>query len=106
MLATAIDLGLLFMIALPVVDAITRHLFAPVNASAFLTVLNSPDIHSNPPRFIRELWQVMKEQHAIQRLVVQNLMQIICIALYIMPFWFHFSSTPGKNAFPTRDPRQ
>jgi uncharacterized RDD family membrane protein YckC len=44
-------------------------------------------------------WKVVFKEHVIDRMLVDNLLQAIFIALYILPFWFYFSSTPGKMLF-------
>jgi len=48
---------------------------------------------------ITALWQVIREQHALERLVTENLLQIAFLALYTLPFWFRFAATPGKMLF-------
>lgn len=99
MLAAVIDLGILFMIALPLVDLVTGYFFAPVNPEKLIRIMNSPELQNNPPQLLSALWKELSEQHAIQRLVTENLLQIAFIALYLLPFWFKFSATPGKMLF-------
>jgi len=99
MVATMIDLAVLFMIALPVVEYLMGHIFPPLNISRAVAILNAPPVAHNPPKLIAAFMQLAREQQAIQRVLVENLLEILCIALYTLPFWFRFSATPGKMLF-------
>jgi uncharacterized RDD family membrane protein YckC len=99
MMAAIIDLGVLYMIALPVVDLIMAHFFAPMDIAPLVEVMQSSDFQNNPPLYITKVLNALQQMHAVQRMVVGNLLQIGFLALYILPFWFHFAATPGKMLF-------
>ncbi len=99
MLASAIDICILFMFALPVVDFMMGQLFPPVNQERLMELLNSPDVKNNSAHMWAAIWEASKEQHILQRMIMENLLQIGFIAFYTLTFWFRYSTTPGKMLF-------
>lgn len=99
MIASTLDICLLFVVALPAVDFFMSQAFPPINMAPIMQVLGSPEITSNPEQLLRALWKVMSEQSFIERFFVENILQVAFIALYIIPCWFRYSTTPGKMLF-------
>jgi uncharacterized RDD family membrane protein YckC len=95
-IASAIDLCLLMLVAAPVSEYLSEHMFDPINADALMTIMPAAtDV------------QIAAEEHVLEQIIlknlpqfiVMNLLQIAFIALYMLPFWFRYSTTPGKMLF-------
>lgn len=99
MLACTVDLFFILLVAVPVVNWSLDYLLTPYTISDIAGLLNGSDLIANPDKFLDTLWQVAKTHHLIERSILENLMQGIFIAAYTLPFWFHYSSTPGKMLF-------
>jgi uncharacterized RDD family membrane protein YckC len=99
MLACTVDLFLILLVAIPVSNWVLDHLLTPFTISDIAGLLNESDLIANPSKFLDTLWQVVKTHHLIERSILENLIQVIIIAAYALPFWFHYSSTPGKMLF-------
>lgn len=99
MLASTVDICLLFVIALPAVEYMMMQIFPPINARRFVDILNSAQYKNDMGAMWFALFKAMKEQQVFQRMIVQNSMQLGLIGIYILPFWMRYSSTPGKMLF-------
>jgi len=99
MLASSIDVGLALLIVVPVVEWLSSLLYAPVNSDAIAGILGGGIDTDNPGPIIKALWKYTLEQHLLQRMVFDNMMQFIGLGLCILPFWFRYSTTPGKMLF-------
>jgi hypothetical protein len=99
MIASTLDICLLFVVALPAVDYMMSQLFPPIDMDRIAAVMQSPEFKTNAQRFAAALWKAMEEQHVVERMIVENLLQVAFISLYILPCWFRYSSTPGKMLF-------
>lgn len=102
MLASTLDLGVLLMLVVPIVEYLMEHMFVPADMNNFIAILGAPGAGNNAPQVISDLWQDVLRQHLLERIIVENLLQIGFIALYILPFWFYFSTTPAKMLFRLR----
>ncbi len=96
LLASSIDVGLILIVAVPFVEWVMQYLFAPIDPTALTSALSVPGAMQSPDKLITELWYNIRQQHVLERAVAGNLLQIICIALYTLPWWFRYSTTPGK----------
>jgi len=108
MMASSLDLGLVLMVALPLVDLIVAQLFAPLDENALMTALGALNLKIDDAHPLSvfwqlshssDLWKVIRQQHVIERMIVENLLQVGFIGLYTLPFWFRYSTTPGKMLF-------
>lgn len=93
MFASVIDIFLVMFIALPVSAKVTSMLYPPLDmgpVSSFVAVPHARD------EALHGLVQMMLEQHVVARFLVTNIIQIVLIALYILPQWFKYRNTLGK----------
>jgi hypothetical protein len=99
MFASFIDLGIVMCVADPLVEWLTQLIFAPVDDESFqrhtMGLATEPDVR----KIIATLYDFVREQHIIERFMVQNVLVALCIAAYTLPFWLRYSSTPGKLLF-------
>jgi hypothetical protein len=95
MAASALDLGCVILVTSSLLQTLVDSIFPPIDPEP-LAALNA--IHDKV-QFVIAVWKVYREQHILERMLVSNLLQVACIAAYTLPFWFHYSSTPGKLLF-------
>ncbi len=94
MLAAIIDvLPIMLIIGFPISQLLDNYLYAPMNMREFLVIFADPH---TPEELNRQLWKTLVDQHIIERNIITSILQIITLALYILPCWLHYNTTPGK----------
>jgi uncharacterized RDD family membrane protein YckC len=96
MFASTLDMGLILLVALPLVQFLMNRLFPPIDFNSVAAIIGPPEVRSNPYKLYPAVWRVIREQHILQRALAQNLMQVAFIGVYVLPFWLRYSATPGK----------
>ena len=99
MIASSLDTALLFMFALPAVDFMVSNMFQPVDMDRITALMQAAGAQADLSNTLASFWQAAREQHLIERIVVENALQVGFVALYLLPFWFRYSSSPGKMLF-------
>ncbi len=99
MLATAIEIGLLLILIVPSVNWIVNQLFVPINPSDMLPIINNWKEQRDMQQLSSNLWGYVKDHSILQRMLTDNILQIMLVAAYVLPFWFKYSTTPGKMIF-------
>lgn len=95
MFAAVIDVVLIMIVALPVCDWAGRAIFPPINPAELAELAAS---HPTNEEAWRGLWQFIINQQMLERFFVTNLVQLVIIGLYILPFWLGSKhNTPGKR---------
>lgn len=93
MLAAIVDAGLVLAIAYPLGATIDGWIFPPLDYSG-LQPLASPDVPQEHKSQI--MMQFMTEQQLLARMMFTNGFQLLLFALYIIPCWMRYNTTPGK----------
>lgn len=93
MLAAIVDAGLVLTIAYPLGAMIDGWIFPPIDYS-LLQPLSSPDIAQDHKSQI--MVQFMTEQQLLGRMLFTNGFQLMLFAIYIIPCWLRYKTTPGK----------
>ena len=99
MMAATLDICILLAFALPAVDYMSSQIFPPMDFQRLIDSTHTEASQADAHAMILSIWNALMEQQFIQRTLVSNLMQVACIAVYILPFWFRYSTTLGKMLF-------
>ena len=93
LLAAAVDITIITLIALPVSQWLQGVFYQPINVQLFAAVLSStmPNVQMNDA-----FWALIRQEHVVQKIFINNLLQLSLVAFYILPFWFKKHTTPGK----------
>lgn len=95
-IAVAIDLFILMPFAIPFINWMTDLLFGPMNMTEMSSMLSQPEFTQNPGKAVPVVLTLVNKYHMVPRALLENALQVICIAAYTLPFWFRYSATPGK----------
>jgi uncharacterized RDD family membrane protein YckC len=95
-IATAIDLFCVMPFAIPLIGLATDALFGPMNINELSTKMNQPELIQNPAKAIMVFLGLARQYHMLERALLDNALQVACIAAFTLPFWFRYSATPGK----------
>ena len=93
MFAAIIDAGIVLSIAFPLGSMIDGWIFPPLDYSG-LQAITSPDI--TPDQKQQVVMQFAADQQLFARMVFTNSFQLALFAVYILPCWLRYKSTPGK----------
>ena len=91
MIASAIDMFMVTLVALPVID----YMMPPVEADIFAPAM-VPENTQDLPKLIGAMLKIVIDNHLIERAAFSNFAQLFFIALYTLGFWFRYNNTPGK----------
>lgn len=95
-MATAIDLMLIMIVAMPTITFIANHLWTPLDPSDLVPLAKEYERSRSMATFIHGLIQIAQDRRLMQQAIFENLMQFLFVASYMLPFWFRYSATPGK----------
>jgi uncharacterized RDD family membrane protein YckC len=93
MFAAILDAGLVLLIAFPLGSMLEDAIFSPVSLAG-LSELRNPALTQDDKMHV--ILNVLSEQHMLARMAITNFLQLSLFALYIIPCWIRYSSTPGK----------
>lgn len=97
--ASAIDILLIMLVAVPVTHWLIAKVLVPIDINDIAPLLRNPETSNDFLKFLHGFWNIAKEKHILQQALFENLLDIIFIAAYTIPFWFRYSATPGKMLF-------
>ncbi|HEU5046736.1 MAG TPA: RDD family protein [Rickettsiales bacterium] len=95
-MATAVDVLLIMIVAMPVINTIAAHLWTPLTPNDFAPLAREYEHSRNMGTFLHGFVQIAQDRRLVQQAFFENLMQFLFVAAYMLPFWFRYSSTPGK----------
>ncbi len=93
MFAAIVDAGFVLAIAYPLGSLIDGLIFPPIDYTA-INLISSPDFPAEQKSEL--VMQFMSEQKLFARMVFTNLFQLAMFAIYIIPCWMRYKTTPGK----------
>ncbi|MEI7669204.1 MAG: RDD family protein [Pseudomonadota bacterium] len=97
-IASSIDMFIIMIFSSPIIEFIDGRMFVPINIDKF-NIFTDPTILNDLQKFLPAFLQFVKENQLIERSIFTNLIELFFVAIYILPFWFYYSSTPGKMLF-------
>lgn len=93
MMAAIFDVLAVTLVSYPVIQWLESLFFHPIDIGVIAGLLQAPLTSEERTKLFL---QVMREQHVLAIIIINNLLQFISLALYILPFWFKKKNTPGK----------
>lgn len=95
-LASIIDLGIVSFIALPLTGWVTDFAFGPLDIGALSSKYAAAAMEENNSVALKHMWELSKSGDLILRVIFENLFQLSMFAVYTLPFWMIYSTSPGK----------
>lgn len=95
-IAACVDIFIVMTFALPVTNWLLDVMFGPIDASPFSVLISNMQLLQNLPQLFIELLKLAKHQNLFLRAFCENSIQILILAVYTLPFWMRYASTPGK----------
>lgn len=93
MIAAIFDVLAVTLISYPIIQWVESLFFRPINLGMILGLLQAPLTSEERSKLFL---QIMREQHVLTIIIINNLLQAVSLGLYILPFWFKKKNTPGK----------
>lgn len=93
LMAATVDVALVTIIGLPLVQWLQSFMYAPINGEIFNVILASK---LSMVELNEQFWEEVRNQHVFAKMFINNLLQLITLAIYILPFWFKRKMTLGK----------
>lgn len=93
LLAAMADMTIVTVIGFPLMLWLQSLFFEPVNGTIFMGLFSGA---YNTVEMNQQFWRVIREQHVVEKIILNNVLQVVAIALYYLPCWFYYGNTPGK----------